>query len=119
MAAKSVTISFYGTTDASDAALCIWARWWDAEVLCADPRFTTTNETGSYFDWSADLSLVEFTNLHDMFRAKTMSGLYAAPDWQKVIQPKIQAIDGALAGALGEISRINVHVSEWESGLGD
>jgi hypothetical protein len=57
--------------------------------------------------------------MHETFRAQTMSGLYAAPDWQKVIQPKIQAIDGALAGALGEISRINVHVSEWESGLGD
>jgi hypothetical protein len=117
MAAKSVNISFYGTTSPSEPVLCIWARWWDPEVLCADPRFEMTNESGSYFDWSADLTLDEFREMHTAFRAQTTSGLYAAPDWQEVIQPTIQAIDSAISGGLGAISRINVQVSEWESGL--
>jgi hypothetical protein len=50
-----------------------------------------TNESGSYFDWSADLTLDEFREMHTAFRAQMTSGLYAAPDWQKVIQPTIQA----------------------------
>jgi hypothetical protein len=100
--------------------LCeIEPRWWDAEVLCADSRFTMSNETGSYFDWSADLTAAEVRDLHESFRPQAMSGLYGLPDWQKIIQPQLQAIDGALAGALGQIAKVSVQVFEWESGLGD
>jgi hypothetical protein len=117
MASKSVAISFYGTTSSSEPVLCVWARWWDPDVLCAGPKFEMTNESGSYFDWSADLTLDEFRDMHTAFRAQTTSGLYALPGWQEVIQPKIQAIDGVISGGLGATSRFDLQVSEWESGL--
>jgi hypothetical protein len=44
---------------------------------------------------------------------------YASPDWQRVIQPQAQIIDGALAGGLGQLASVTVTVFEWESGLGD
>ena len=78
-----------------------------------------TNETGSYYDWSVDLTEDEFKAMHEAFRPQATSGVYGAADWQRVIQPQIQVIDGAMAGALGKISKINVTVFEWESGLGD
>jgi hypothetical protein len=56
MAAKVVNICFYGMDSASKPLACIEPRWWDAEVLCADSRFTMTNESGSYFDWGTDRS---------------------------------------------------------------
>jgi hypothetical protein len=65
-------------------------------------------KSGSYFDWTADLSSDEFREMHETFRAQTAYGMYAATDWQKVLQPKMQAIGDAMAGTLGEISRINV-----------
>jgi hypothetical protein len=117
MAAKSVNISFYGTTSPSKPVLCVWARWWDPEPLCADPRFTRTNDTGSYFDWRANLTLDEFITMHESFRDHATSGVHALPDWQAIIQPKIRSIDGAITGTLGEISKVNVEVAEWESGF--
>jgi hypothetical protein len=119
MAAKSVTIRFYRVGGSDEPALRVEPRWWDADELCADPRFTMTNETGSYFDWSADLTVAEFRAMHEDFRPLATSSFYEAPDWQEIIQPRMQVIDGALSGALGEIEKINVTVFEWESGLGD
>lgn len=91
-------------------------RWWPAEELCRDPRFTRTNETGSYFDWDAKLTPAEFQELHDRFLEATRGGLFADPGWQKVIAPKLQLIDLALAGGIGTIDRCEVGVHEWESG---
>ena len=118
MAAKSVIIRFYKVGGSSEVALQIEPRWWDADELCKDPRFEMTNETGSYFDWSADLTAAEFRDMHEAFRPRATSRFYGAPDWQKIIQPQMQVIDGMVAGALGEISKVNVKVFEWESGLG-
>ena len=119
MAAKSVTIRFYRTGDASEPALQVEPRWWDVDDLCSDPRFEMINETGSYFDWCTDLTPDEFRDMHEAFRPRATSRFYEAPDWQRVIQPQVQAIDDALAGGLGEISKVKVKVCEWESGLGD
>jgi hypothetical protein len=119
MAGKSITITFHVKDRSAKPVLNVEPRWWDADALCADPRFKMSNETGSYYDWSADLTVKEFRDLHEAFRPQATSGVYAAPDWQKIIQPKIKAMDYALAGAHGKISNIHVQVAEWESGLGD
>jgi hypothetical protein len=117
VAAKSVVVCFYALGGSSGPELRIEPRWWDADILCADPRFAMTNETGSYFDWSADLTEDEFRALHEAFRSSATSGVYEDADWQRVIQPQIQVIDGAMAGALGKVAKVNVTVFEWESGL--
>ncbi len=119
MTAKSVVISFHTYGGSSAPVLRIEPRWWDPEALCADPRFSMTNETGSYIDWRADLTEDDFRALHEAFRPQATSGIYGIADWQRVIQPQLQVIDGALAGALGAISNVKVTVLEWESGLGE
>jgi hypothetical protein len=118
MAGRSICISFYGKGLASNkSVLNVEPRWWNADDLCADSRFEKTNESGSYFDWDADLTVREFRELHEKFRPQATSGIYTGAHWQAIIQPKIQAIDEALAGALGKIVKIHVQVAEWESGF--
>ena len=119
MAARSVVISFHTHGGSSTPDLRIEPRWWDAATLCADPRFSMTNESRSYFDWSAYLTDGEFRALHEKFRPRATSGGYEAADRQRVIHPQLMVIDGALAGALGTITKAGVTVFEWESGLGD
>ena len=114
MAAKSVRVTLY-SFPTSVAVLVIEPPWWNADLLCADARFTMSNETGSYYDWDADLNEEEFKEMHEKFRRDAQR--YASPGWQERIAPMMQALDGALEGALGPISKANVCVFEWESGL--
>jgi hypothetical protein len=117
--AKSVVVTFRTVGGSSEPDLRIEPRWWDPEVLCADSRFKMTNETGSYLDWTATLTKDEFRVINEAFRSRAVSGYYASPDWQRIIQPQAQIIDGALAGGLGQLASVTVTVFEWESGLGD
>jgi hypothetical protein len=97
--------------------LVIEPRWWDTEELRSNPKFSKSNETGSYFDWDADFTEAEFRLLHEHFRPLATLGRYADSDWQKRIQPQLHILDAALAGGLGTIAKIHVSVYEWESGL--
>lgn len=117
MSARSVIIKLYSGIRL-EPALIVEPRWWNAEELCRDPRFVESNETGSYFDWEATLSIDEFKMLHERYRHAAQSGLFMLPDWQRVIGPMIQVLDAALAGGIGTITKIEVSVFEWESGLG-
>lgn len=92
-------------------------RWWDADALTEDPRFTRSNDTGSYPDWDADLTVDELRELHERFRAKASAGIYGFPEWQRRIAPVIAEIDSALAGEKGELSGSHVLVFTWDSGL--
>jgi hypothetical protein len=112
MAGQSINIRFYGQGLARKSVLDVEPRWWDAEDLCADAQFTKSHDSGSHFDWDAHLTVEEFIRLHERFRPRATSGVYARHDWQEIIRPRIQAIDGALAGTLGKISKINVRVAE-------
>jgi hypothetical protein len=117
VAAKSVLLQFYTLGGFSEPALRIEPRWWDADEVSRDPRFVISNDTGSYSDWNADLTDAEFQAMHDHFRSQATVGIYQSDDWQRVIRPQLQVIDGVLSGALGSISKVNVTVFEWESGL--
>ncbi len=114
--AKSVSVSVYAI-GARTARLHIEPRWWPADVLCHDPRFQQSNDTGSYNDWTAELNEDAFLRLHEEFRPLATTGIYHSDDWQLRIQPQIQVLDATLKGALGTISHVNVTVFEWESGL--
>lgn len=92
-------------------------RWWDADTLTKDPRFTGSNDTGSYPDWDADLTVEELRELHERYRPKASSGIYGFPEWQRRIAPDVAAIDSVLAGEKGELSGFHVLVFTWDSGL--
>lgn len=115
MAAKSVRIDFH-TSGATAPVLSLEPRWWDKEALRRDPRFVESNETGSYFDWDADLSLAEFRELHERFRPLANQGVFEYSGWQARIGPELEQIDAAVAGDLGPIRHVHVAVFEWESG---
>lgn len=106
-----VHLNFY-KVGALRPGLVLEARWWDTDELCKDPRFIQSNDTGSYYDWDAELSVPDFQILHERYRVQMQTGLFAGDDWQKVIQPKMQMIEAALAGGLGTLSHIHVNVFE-------
>ena len=114
MAAKYVWIKLIGM---GGERLELEPRWWPEEVLCADPRFSQSNETGSYNDWDAKLSIAEFRELHERFRPEASKGIFADADWQAINQPQLQIIDLAINGALRSLDRAEVGVHEWESGF--
>jgi hypothetical protein len=43
--------------------------------------------------------------------------VYANLSWQSLVDKDVRAIEAALAGDLGVLSRVHIHVFEWESGL--
>ena len=81
------------------------------------PPSAKARETGSYYDWDADLKEDEFRALHEHFRPLSETGLYGFDAWQKRIRPQMQIIEAALAARLGTLGKIQVTVFEWESGL--
>ncbi len=113
MAGQSINICFYGQRVPPRSILKVEPRWWDAANLCADSRFAKTSDSGSYLDLNAYLTVEEFIMIHEKFRPRSTAGVYTAQEWQVIIQPKLQAIDGALAGTLGKISQIHVQVAGW------
>lgn len=117
MTARAVAIRMYAGIR-PEPVLIVEPRWWSPAELCKDSRFKMSNETGSYYDWGATLTVEEFRELHERYRSDLKGGLYATSGWRAVIDPMVQVIDGALAGGVGTISHIEVTVFEWESGLG-
>jgi hypothetical protein len=114
LAAISVVVTAHSI--GRDNVLTFEPRWWNPHELTKDRRFVRSNETGSYFDWKATLKEKEFIELHESFRADATGGIYNHPHWQARIQPLVQLIDLAIAGALGPLTRFDVQVFEWESG---
>ncbi len=93
-------------------------RWWDADQLRTDERFVKSNETGSYFDHDADLSVEEMREIHERFRKITSAGLYKHGQWREIIQPMLKELDEALYSGATDYSHFHIRVFEWESGLG-
>jgi hypothetical protein len=117
MSAKSVRITFFTVLTCSRPKLELEPNWWPAETLSRDPRFVLKITNPGYSDWEADFTEAAFREMNEGFRSRAYEGVYRYPGWQKVIAPKMQLIDAALAGGLGEIAYVRVLVFEWESGL--
>lgn len=91
--------------------------WWDADALTRDPRFVEErDETGSYFDYTADLTASEARQLHDKFRSEAVTGLYGDEAWSDRTVPLLQQLDEAFGSRAHEFGRFLVRVFEWESG---
>ena len=96
--------------------LIIEPPWWDADELMKDNRFVVSNETGSYFDHDADLSVEEAKDLHSKYREEAITGLYGGEAWQKRIRPMLEELDKAFGLGADKYSHFHVTVFEWESG---
>lgn len=76
------------------------------------------NETGSYEDCGADLSIDEARHLHEKYKPAATTGIYNCEEWQRRIQPKVRELDAALSPSNTPVTRFHLCVFEWESGLG-
>ena len=114
MGNHSITASFFGQRPAAKALLSVEPRWWDADELCADSRFAKTHDCGSHFDWDVDLTVNEFCDLHEKFRRRAVSSIYAGPERRAIIRRHMEDIDGAIAGTLGTIAKIHVNIAVWQ-----
>ena len=86
--------------------------WWDTNQLKKDNRFVISNDTGSYFDYDADVSVEEMKEIHERFRPASNSGVFKCDDWQ----PMINDLDKALYSDSANYSHFHINVFEWESG---
>jgi len=91
--------------------------WWDADLLINSSRFTVSNETGSYADYDADLSIDDMRALHEHFRPAAKSGVFKWKEWQESIQPEMKELDTALYEQANQYDHFHVNVYEWESGF--
>ena len=81
--------------------------WWNTDV-CKDKRFTRTNDTGSYDDFDADLSIEEFKVLHERYKKEDARGTW---------KDEIAILDKAVYEEADQYSHIHVCVYEWDSGM--
>ena len=103
--------------DTGQVILAMKPNWWDAYELREDERFVDKyDKTGSYIDYEAKVSVVEMKHIHEKYKKETTTGLYALPEWQEVIQPKLRELDEALYSWPDAYSHFNITVFEWESG---
>jgi hypothetical protein len=93
--------------------------WWDTDQLLDRVQFDASNETGSYFDYDADVSLEEMRGIHESFRNAATMGVYACDEWQERIQPMIRELDEALYERPDDYAYFHINIFEWESGFGD
>ncbi len=117
------------------------ALWWDiAELLKAiAPNWVVTNETGSYEDEDADISLDEARKLHQLFkpkllrliedgtesieRAKTRTDKYAAQvladdtTYVERLNAELETIESALGKDAGSFSHFHICIFEWDTGM--
>ena len=111
------SVRIKGITKEGGVSFTLEPSWWDANELKRDDRFTVTNDTGSYDDYDADLSVEETRALHEQFREATVSGIYGVEGWQSRIRPILDVLDEALEVGNNKYSHFHVTVFEWESGL--
>jgi len=91
--------------------------WWSADTLMRDPRFVEErDETGSYLDYTADLTVAEARQLHEQFREEAVTGLYGDEGWRERTHPLLHQLDAAFGPRAHEFGRFLVRVFEWESG---
>jgi hypothetical protein len=91
---------------AGNVLLELEPRWWSADELMKDPRFSVTCDMGSYYDYDLNLTLKEARVMHAHFKPRTETGLQMA------------ALESALYEHADTLARFHVSVFEWESGLG-
>lgn len=92
--------------------------WWDADQLVEDDRFAISKEAVGYLDYDAELTVDEMRMLHERFRLAATSGVFAFDEWQKVLQPRLEALDQILYAHTDAPAVFHVSVFEWDSGLG-
>lgn len=109
--AFSVRIDVYKSSS-EPAVLYVEPRCWDEKELRNDPRFKNTNDTGSYDDYTAELTKDEFIELHERYRPKD-SGFWSH---HTDIPPILERIDSLLEKPESERLKYVVTVFEWESG---
>jgi hypothetical protein len=106
-------VGFAVTT--GEALLSCEPPWWNARRLARDPRFQESNDTGSYRDYDADLSIEEMRELHEKFRPITNSGIFGQNAWQEKIEPMIRQLYEALYLKPDRYSHFHIHLYEWET----
>ena len=91
--------------------------WWNSDQLRKDERFVVSNETGSYFDYDADVSISEMRELHERFKLAATAGVYGSDQWREIKTPNLEKLDEVLYSRSDDYSHFHITVFEWESGL--
>ena len=86
--------------------------WWNAGELMNDDRFQYSNDTGSYADYTATLSLQEFRDMHEHY--KLPAGHSALEDSRtRAAMTMMDALPDLLTD---QDDKVIVTVFEWDTG---
>jgi hypothetical protein len=137
--AFSVRIDGFGRN--GKELLSMEPHWWDIAKLGERVNFNwiTSNDTGSYRDEDADISIDEAHILHDQFKpellrliadarksvewyknsadGKASTALKEYSDYLEKLQSSLNTLDNAVGEGAGDFSHFHVCVFEWESGF--
>ena len=138
--ASSIRFSGVSKSDGSEL-FCIEPEWWVGSELGLNVSFkwSTSDDTGSYSDSDADISIDEARILHNQFRPKLKkliayntkclksymkdTGPYAAQlteeyaEYVAELQSHLMALDSVVGSDSEKYSHFHVRICEWESGL--
>lgn len=135
------SIRFTGIGKDGKELLLIEPRWWVISKIkdVVELEWITTNDTGSYTDDDADLSIDAARTLHNQFRPLLIKDIefntqclarYQAgnlkhkqtivADYQKLVadqQAELKQLDAAVNEGASEFMKFHICVYEWDSGL--
>jgi hypothetical protein len=116
-------------------------HWWEISKLSENVQFKwiESNDTGSYSDDDADISIDEARILHEQFRPELLATIaynlecvesskmrtdeHAASvlkqylDYVERLQSALNALDFAVGEGAGDFSHFHICVFEWDSGF--
>lgn len=115
--ATSIRLTGFSKKDGSQL-LCIEPCWWVIGELNQNVKmnWVESNDTGSYRDDDADISVEEARTLHEQFKPYAFQGIYSLPDTHHFIKPDLDAIELAVGKGANEFAHFHVCVFEWDSG---
>lgn len=135
------SIRLTGIAKDGSELFCIEPHWWSIAELHKNikPKWTVTNDTGSYEDQDTDISIEEARILHEQFKPvlldlidfnskcveseKTSTDQYAAlrlkeyVDYVAALHSHLQTIEAAIGANSAATSHFHLCIFEWESGL--
>lgn len=116
--ARSIRLIGISKADGSNL-LRVEPTWWAIDEIDQVVKFNwiESNDTGSYTDFNADITVDEARTLHEHFKLHATRGMFSGVDTQEFIKPDLDAIEASVGARAVEFSHFRVCIFEWESGM--
>ncbi len=105
----------YSKTDGKES-LHIEPTWWRNQEMYNDPRLKEIVD-GGFLDYEAKLSVEEARQMHEHFKPLAADKYNTEEGWQRIAQPRLEALDSAFYEQTDEFSHFVVGLYDFSSGM--